>query len=304
MERIAPAGDVYQAGTLSGNPLAVAAGRAALRMLDDAAYARLAATTERARRRPARGRRRPPRAGRRRRTGLLTVFFSDEPVRDYAGAAACDLEALRRLVPGAARARRLPAAVAVRGLVPVARPQARARRRARSRRRRRRSRRSRDAAARARSRRRPRRAAGCSPTPCATAARRRAAGAAAAPGRARRRTATLRLLVEAIREGYLLHYGEGRVLRPDDPDLALLAGDRLYALGLARLAELGDLEAVAALADVISRARAGARRGRPGDVGRRPRGDGAARAARPGPRARRPRRAQLASAPSAPALRR
>jgi hypothetical protein len=60
------------------------------------------------------------------------------------------------------------------------------------------------------------------------------------------------LLVEAIREGYLLHYASGRVVRPDDPDLSLLAGDRLYALGLARLAELGDLEAVAELADVIS----------------------------------------------------
>ena len=69
-------------------------------------------------------------------------------------------------------------------------------------------------------------------------------------------------LVEAIYEGYLQHYGEGRVLPPDDPDLALLAGDRLYALGLARLAELGDLEAVDVLAGVISRARAGARRGR------------------------------------------
>jgi len=61
-------------------------------------------------------------------------------------------------------------------------------------------------------------------------------------------------LVEAIYEGYLLHYDEGRVLKPDDPDLALLAGDRLYALGLARLAELGDLEAVDVLAGVISRA--------------------------------------------------
>jgi hypothetical protein len=60
------------------------------------------------------------------------------------------------------------------------------------------------------------------------------------------------LLVEAIREGYLLHYASGRVVRPEDPDLSLLAGDRLYALGLARLAELGDLEAVAELADVIS----------------------------------------------------
>ena len=60
------------------------------------------------------------------------------------------------------------------------------------------------------------------------------------------------LLVEAIREGYLLHYAAGRVVRPEDPDLSLLAGDRLYALGLARLAELGDLEAVGELADVIS----------------------------------------------------
>jgi hypothetical protein len=60
------------------------------------------------------------------------------------------------------------------------------------------------------------------------------------------------LIVEAIREGYLEHYGAGRVVRPDDPDLALLAGDRLYALGLDRLAELGDLAAVTELADVIS----------------------------------------------------
>jgi hypothetical protein len=60
------------------------------------------------------------------------------------------------------------------------------------------------------------------------------------------------LLVEAIYEGYLQHYGSGRVVRSADPDLALLAGDRLYALGLARLAQLGDLAAVAELADVIS----------------------------------------------------
>jgi len=60
------------------------------------------------------------------------------------------------------------------------------------------------------------------------------------------------LLVEAIREGYLQHYGSGRVVRPQDPDLALLAGDRLYALGLERLAALGDLDAVAELADVIA----------------------------------------------------
>jgi hypothetical protein len=61
-----------------------------------------------------------------------------------------------------------------------------------------------------------------------------------------------RLILEAIREGYLQHYASGRVLKPEDPDLALLAGDRLYAFGLARLAELGDLAAVTALADLIS----------------------------------------------------
>jgi hypothetical protein len=58
-------------------------------------------------------------------------------------------------------------------------------------------------------------------------------------------------VVEAVREGYLLHHGAPRVVATEDPDLALLAGDRLYALGLARLADLGLLDAVAELADVI-----------------------------------------------------
>ena len=52
---LAPAGEVYQAGTLSGNPLAVAAGLATLELLDEAAYLRLAAITERLAERPARG---------------------------------------------------------------------------------------------------------------------------------------------------------------------------------------------------------------------------------------------------------
>ena len=55
-----------------------------------------------------------------------------------------------------------------------------------------------------------------------------------------------------ILEGSLLHYGAPRLVRGADPDLALLLGDQLYALGLVRLAELGDLEAVAELADLIS----------------------------------------------------
>jgi hypothetical protein len=60
------------------------------------------------------------------------------------------------------------------------------------------------------------------------------------------------LLLEMILEGSLLHYGQTRALRVDDPDLALLLGDQLYALGLSRLAALGDLDAVAELADMIS----------------------------------------------------
>lgn len=60
------------------------------------------------------------------------------------------------------------------------------------------------------------------------------------------------LVIESIREGYLLHYGQPRVLADLDLDLALLAGDHLYALGLDRLATLGDLEAVRELADLIS----------------------------------------------------
>jgi hypothetical protein len=61
------------------------------------------------------------------------------------------------------------------------------------------------------------------------------------------------LVVEAVHEGYLLHYGESRLLAGHDSDLALLAGDYLYALGLDRLAELGDDRAIAILSDLISR---------------------------------------------------
>ena len=60
------------------------------------------------------------------------------------------------------------------------------------------------------------------------------------------------LLVETIYEGYLLHYGSPRVVVPPEADLGLLAGDRLYALGLAKLVALGDTEAVAELADTIT----------------------------------------------------
>ena len=67
---------------------------------------------------------------------------------------------------------------------------------------------------------------------------------AAAGPRAARDRATYELLLEAIYEGYLLHYDRSRLIDTSDPNLALLAGDRLYALGLERLVALGDLEAV------------------------------------------------------------
>ncbi len=75
---------------------------------------------------------------------------------------------------------------------------------------------------------------------------------AASGPRATGNEAEYELLLEMILEGSLLHYGSPRVIHTDDPDLALLLGDQLYALGLARLAALGDLEAVDVLADVIS----------------------------------------------------
>jgi glutamate-1-semialdehyde 2,1-aminomutase len=95
MERLAPAGDVYQAGTLSGNPLAVAAGRATLGQLDAAAYARLGDLTDRlaaglttiVAERPLQVAAAP---------GLTTLFFSPEPVRDFATARACDTGAHAR----------------------------------------------------------------------------------------------------------------------------------------------------------------------------------------------------------------
>jgi len=95
MERIAPAGDVYQAGTLSGNPLATAAALATLDKLNDAAYEQLGAITKAladglrnaatsATNHPVQVQSVP---------GLLTVFFSDRPVHTYAAAAACDTDA-------------------------------------------------------------------------------------------------------------------------------------------------------------------------------------------------------------------
>ncbi|MEA2157149.1 MAG: glutamate-semialdehyde -aminomutase [Solirubrobacteraceae bacterium] len=96
MSRIAPAGDVYQAGTLSGNPLAVAAGLQTLALLDgEQSYAKLQATTAALAEGLAQAAATAGYEDIRIATapGLLTVFFSAGPVTDYAGAQACDHEA-------------------------------------------------------------------------------------------------------------------------------------------------------------------------------------------------------------------
>jgi hypothetical protein len=73
-------------------------------------------------------------------------------------------------------------------------------------------------------------------------------------------------VLEAVREGYEMHYGQPRAFAGMDDDLRLLAGDALYALGLARLAESGDLEAVAVLSDLISATAQAQAEGRPADA--------------------------------------
>jgi len=91
MENVAPAGDVYQAGTLSGNPLATAAGLATLELLDADAYARLGALSARLAdglRAAAEHAGVPLHVSRT--TGLLTPFFCAGPVDDYADAQAAD----------------------------------------------------------------------------------------------------------------------------------------------------------------------------------------------------------------------
>ena len=58
--------------------------------------------------------------------------------------------------------------------------------------------------------------------------------------------------LETIYEGYLVHYGRSRLFAPADGETALLLGDYLYAHGLVRIAATGELDAVVALAELIS----------------------------------------------------
>lgn len=77
--------------------------------------------------------------------------------------------------------------------------------------------------------------------------------------------ATYALGLETIYEGYLLHYGRSRLFAAAEPDTALLLGDYLYAHGLVRIAETGDVKAVSDLAELISRCARLRAEGEPGD---------------------------------------
>ena len=250
MDQLAPAGEVYQAGTLSGNPLATAAGLSVLRRLrDPAVYERLEET-----RRAARGGAcavRPRAAGRR---DADAVRAATSRCADFEDA---------QLRHGALRASSSATCSS-----------------AGSTWRRRSSRRcsSRPRTARPRSRGRWRRlptssvdvweviadeAAAESPlwAECAAAGDPRArAGLLAARRRAVRRSGSRRST-----RRYLLHYGRPRLFAPRDRHTALLLGDYLYAHGLVRVAEHGEVEAVAELAALISRLRAAPRRRSAGD---------------------------------------
>ena len=91
MERLAPPGPVYQAGTLSGNPVAMAAGLATLRAADDAVYAKLDANADRLSGlssdalADAGVAHQVSRAG-----NMFSVFFTDAPVTDFASAKATE----------------------------------------------------------------------------------------------------------------------------------------------------------------------------------------------------------------------
>jgi glutamate-1-semialdehyde 2,1-aminomutase len=100
MDQLAPLGPVYQAGTLSGNPVAVAAGLATLSLLDGDRYRQLEAIGARIEEELAPALeyhgRSMARVG-----SMFTIFFRETPPEDYAQAKTCDLEAFSRFFIGA-----------------------------------------------------------------------------------------------------------------------------------------------------------------------------------------------------------
>ena len=248
MERLAPAGDVYQAGTLSGNPLATAAGTSVLRRLRDPdVYEELEAKGARLE------------AGSRR---SAASSASARWRRSSSATAPCARSRTRRRATPSATA---PSSATCSSAGST-------------------SRRPSSSASSSRSRTRTRTSIAPS-RPLATSSATdvfetiAAEAAAESPlwGEALRadpeRVPVFGALVperfglgvETIYEGYLLHYGRPRLFAPPDDDVALLLGDYLYAHGLVRIAATGDLDAVAALAELISACAALRAEGEPGD---------------------------------------
>ena len=274
MERLAPAGDTYQAGTLSGNPLATAAGLATLALLD-AGRVRAARRARPSGSPPGCARRPPAPASPVQVVARLRpadrVLLRAPGRATTSGARACRRRRLRALLRRDARARRLPAAVAVRGLVPVARAQATTQ-----------LERTIAAAAEAFAAwpasdgepvtdggrwselRALIEAEGGEPArSCPGPRAARCSAPLAAARRAREPDAAeYALLVESIFEGYLAALRRAAARRPAETrTCGCSPGDYLYALGLARLAQLGDLEAVRRAGRPDHPLRAGARRG-------------------------------------------
>ena len=243
MALLAPEGDVYQAGTLSGNPLAMAAGLATLRILQEpGAYDRLertGAALEAALAGP--GDHREP--GRSDADGVP----SPRPGAELRRRRRVRHHALRSVSRAHARPGHRAGAVAVRGGDALARPHRGAARDDRGRR------------------------GGVPRVSVLDTVAERAAEASPlwASALLPEPRGDLRfaescperhlLGVETIYEGYLLHHGTSRLFDQDDRDLAVLTGDYLYAAGLREICATGDLAAVDALAELI--AACAARRG-------------------------------------------
>ncbi len=276
MAQLAPSGAVYQAGTLSGNPLATAAALVVLRRLrDPAVYEELetkSALLESGLGEAARGEDVcVQRVG-----SMLDHVLPCGPRADVRRRPERGHRALRRLLPPHAASGRVPRAVAVRGGVRL------------------------DRARRRRDRPDGRGGTGVLPvvtssvwdtiareaaeeSPLWAAALRRPRRPRARPDLLASRSESFALVTESIYEGYLLHYGRPRLFAPADADTAVLLGDYLYAHGLVRLAELDDVTAVADFAELISlctqaraeasylgagRSRMGGHRGAGRDLGR------------------------------------
>ena len=258
MDRLAPRGDVYQAGTLSGNPLATAAGLAVLRRLRDD---RTCTTSSRSRSRAARG---GPgaRTERLQRVGAMaTLFMNDGPVRNFDDAQASDTERygalfrhllasgvyvapsqfecmfvslahgdeeIERTIAGRCRLRRLTS-----GTRSPARRAARA---------------------------------SCGPRRCARARTRSASRCSRRSARSATRSGSRRSTRATCSTT-----ARSRLFAPEDGDTALLLGDYLYAHGLVRIEQAGTVEAVNDLAELIALC---ARTCAPREIGRRRRGLG------------------------------